>query len=197
MDHIRRCCYGALITGMPLCTVSCQPSTTPNVVVLSDTSRSPEVSETFDRNTKRENKPVGSSREIEALRILCNSDDPQSADAVMQLIPRLSPIESITFCRELEPKSYKWIMAIDTLASHPKSSVISYFAELAASPAPIIRCFVYKLCIKRDWDDYLLQAQYDQDNQTTIILVNQADDEKTLGQIAVKYIRMCHPHANE
>jgi hypothetical protein len=142
-------------------------------------------------------KVLVSTQEINALRKLCKSNDERSINAIGDLIPLLSPKSAIKFCRELDPPSYKWVMALYSLPAHPKSSIISYITELAASPDPVIRCFVYKICTRMEWDDCLQQAKLDQHNTTEIVLINQADDEKTLGQIATKYLSICPAYDNK
>jgi hypothetical protein len=133
-------------------------------------------------------RELARARDIVGLQEICNADIDASTEAVYELIALVDSAEAIALCKRLEKNDRLWIAAYDAITAREKKGIITYVKEVARSSDPWRRSLSYILCKRARWPDLVDLAKKDVDDQTKISFPNQPEDEKTLGQIAKKYI---------
>jgi hypothetical protein len=132
---------------------------------------------------------LGEQGDTEALAAIYHADFTCSSWAAQEMVLHLPADQAVGFCKSFPINSLNWRAAFSVLNYHPKEAVIDYVKVMAQNRIPRVRCCCYDLCRQAGWNDLLEQAQLDRYDQTYLVSPNQLADERTLGQIAEKYIR--------
>lgn len=126
-----------------------------------------------------------------ALRAIYECSFASSDWAAQETARIMTGRDNVRLCRTFRPGSDNWSAAFSILSHHEKADVITYIKEMVRSPDPLVRCHCYGVCLAAGWDDLIESARNDQDNRSSLPLLNAEVEELVLGFHAKQYLEHC------
>src|SRR5262245_15916870 len=126
---------------------------------------------------------LGKQKNLELLIAICDSEIEGSCKAATEVCGLLSSKQAVHFCKRFQPDSSNWVAAFHALSYHSKEDVIDYIKEMAKGEGlrRSVRCYCFRVCLNANWDDLLELAESEKYNRGLVCFINQAIDEKTIG----------------